>query len=186
MKIAGVKGFVDSWLDIFSWAGIGLCLVGMVFLFYASAKDVKEGRRSVFTYESSRKKEKIHRPKEIEDLLKQAQQALSDKEYGKVIMFSNHIIKKLPQESLAYLYLGRAFYKKGQLAKSIINYRLAVELNPELVDVKNPDKINSSLSAIVKETLEKKGAGKFGKSKDAKQAIKDAYYLLRRLAGGCE
>jgi len=99
-----------------------------------------------------------------------------------------NVMEKYPNKSLSYVYLARLYLDDGQLADSIHNYRRAVEMEPDYVDKKAPLFIGDEVRKVVREGVEKLQREQTLRPKDKEvgEAIKDVYYLQRRLAGGCE
>jgi tetratricopeptide (TPR) repeat protein len=99
-----------------------------------------------------------------------------------------NVMEKYPNKSLSYVYLARLYLDEGRLADSIHNYRRAVEMEPDYVDKKAPLFIGAEVRKVVREGVEKlqREQALRPKDKEVGEAIKDVYYLQRRLAGGCE
>ena len=98
------------------------------------------------------------------------------------------IMKKYPDKSLSYVYLAQLDLKQGKLGKSVHNYRKAVEMQPDYVDKKTPLYQGEEITKVVKEGMDKFEREKALKPDDkaVKRALKNVYYLQRRMAGGCE
>ncbi|MDY6987467.1 MAG: hypothetical protein SWQ30_05355 [Thermodesulfobacteriota bacterium] len=108
--------------------------------------------------------------------------------YQEAMVQVEDIMKSYPEKSLSYVYLARLHFKQGELGESIINYRQAVEREPDYVDERTPLFIGDEIKQIVEEGREKLGREKELKPEDkqVRNALKDIYYLQSRLAGGCE
>jgi tetratricopeptide (TPR) repeat protein len=108
--------------------------------------------------------------------------------HGEAMTVLSGIMEKYPEKSLSYVHLARLNMSLGQLADSVKNYRRAVEMEPDYVDKKAPLFIGQEIKKVVKEGVEKLKREKKLRPKDQqiKIALKDVYYLQRRLAGGCE
>jgi tetratricopeptide (TPR) repeat protein len=100
----------------------------------------------------------------------------------------DRIAKNYPGNSLSYMYLAESYLAQGRLADAIRNYRRAVEMEPDYVDKRTTLFRGEELKDVVTEGILKLEREKKLKPKDdeVKQALKDVYYLQRRLAGGCE
>jgi tetratricopeptide (TPR) repeat protein len=100
----------------------------------------------------------------------------------------DRIAKSNPKNSLSYVYLAESYLAQGRLVDTIRNYRQAVEMEPDYVDPRTPLFKGDELKELVTEGIPKLEREKKLKPKDeeVKQALKDVYYLQRRLAGGCE
>ena len=108
--------------------------------------------------------------------------------HDKAIAELDRIAKTNPKNSLSYIYLAESYLAQGRLSDAIRNYRRAVEMNPDYVDARTPLYKGEELKKLVTEGIPKLEREKKLKPKDeeVKQALKDVYYLQRRLAGGCE
>ena len=108
--------------------------------------------------------------------------------HDKAIAELDRIVKANPNNSLSYIYLAESYLAQGRLSHAIHNYRRAVEMNPDFVDPKAPLYKGDELKKLVTEGIPKLEREKKLKPEDeeVKQALKDVYYLQRRLAGGCE
>lgn len=110
------------------------------------------------------------------------------KQYSTAVNKLQDIMKQHPGNPLSYVYLARIHLEQAQLARAVYDYRRAVEMEPDYVDEKAPGFIGDEIKTVVKE-----GVQKFQREKelkpndpDVRKALKDVYYLQRRLAGGCE
>jgi tetratricopeptide (TPR) repeat protein len=108
--------------------------------------------------------------------------------YSEAMSSLKGIMERYPEKPLSYVHLARLDLKQGELADSIHNYRQAVELEPDYVDEKAPLYMGEEIKTLVKEGIEKLKREEAMRPKDRKikEALKDVYYLQRRLAGGCE
>jgi tetratricopeptide (TPR) repeat protein len=97
-------------------------------------------------------------------------------------------IQKYPGRSFSHIMMARLSLKKGGMADAIGNYRQAVEKDPDYIDKKTPLFVGEEIKVLVKEGLEKFSREKKLRPDDqsVQQALKDVYYLQRRLLGGCE
>lgn len=99
------------------------------------------------------------------------------------------IVAGYPRYSKSYVYMARLNINLGDIKKALQGYRTAVEMEPGYVDKKNEKLfIGRDIKKLVTESQRKieqeveSGSG----GKEAKKALKNIYYLQRRLAGGCE
>jgi len=108
--------------------------------------------------------------------------------YAEAITELEDISKSHPEKSLSYVYLAQLYLSQGKLSASIHNYRRAVEIEPDYVDKRTLLFMGDEIRELVKEGMEKLEREKKLKPQDKqiRQALKDVYYLQRRLAGGCE
>ena len=109
-------------------------------------------------------------------------------DYQEAMAQAKDIMKSYPKKSMPYVYLARLHFKQGELRETIINYRLAVEMEPDYVDERTPLFLGEEIKQIVEEGREKFGREKVLKPEDSqvRNTLKDIYYLQSRLAGGCE
>ena len=119
------------------------------------------------------------------------QEVISLKEqelYDEAMTKLQEVMKTYPGKPQSYVYMAQLSLKSGKLADTIHNYRLAVEKESDFMDKKTPLFIGHEIKELVTESLPKFGREKKLKPKDkaVRNALKDLYYLQRRLAGGCE
>ncbi|MEA3469152.1 MAG: hypothetical protein U9R57_13140 [Thermodesulfobacteriota bacterium] len=100
----------------------------------------------------------------------------------------DEIIRSHPENPQSYVLQAEIIHTKGQLAKAIATYRIAIEMEPDLVDNKTPLFIGDSVMDLI--TVAR---GKLNREKKLKPddktiavALENIYYLQRRIAGGCE
>ncbi len=113
---------------------------------------------------------------------------ITQQSYAQAISKLEEIIKKRPGLSRSYVHLAEIGVAQDDKPKALHYYRKAIEMEPAYVDKKSPIKIGLAVKPLVSEMrsiLEKK-ISKKPVSKETKDALKDVYYLQRRLAGGCE
>jgi len=108
--------------------------------------------------------------------------------YSEAMTSLKAIIERYPDKPLSYVHLARLDLKQGELADSIQSYRRAVEMEPDYVDERARLFMGQEIKKVVKEGIEKLQREQALRPKDKriKEALKDVYYLQRRLAGGCE
>ncbi|MDY6952755.1 MAG: hypothetical protein SWE60_14685 [Thermodesulfobacteriota bacterium] len=185
------QGFHGDWavdwldkLSIAAIAGIAVITIGML----AQQELMRGGRDN--PGEEAKAKESAYalQMEEDERLFKEARTAEEKGLYQEAMAQIEDIMKNYPEKSLSYVYLGRLHFKQGKLGESIVNYRQAVEMEPDYVDERTPRFIGDEIKQIVEEGREKFGREKELKPKDkeVRGALKDIYYLQSRLAGGCE
>ena len=95
---------------------------------------------------------------------------------------------KHPNMSLSSVYLARLNVKLGHVEKAIADYRKAVEMDPDYVDKKASLFIGPEIKKFVTQSKSfvEKQLAENPDNKESKRALKNIYYLQRRLAGGCE
>jgi len=98
------------------------------------------------------------------------------------------IIKQHPERPMSFVYMARLSLKQGRLKEAIHNYREAIDKNPDYLDNHTPLFIGKEINAAVVEGREKFGREQKLKPNDSQvgEALKEVYYLQRRLLGGCE
>jgi tetratricopeptide (TPR) repeat protein len=108
--------------------------------------------------------------------------------YSEAMTSLKGIMETHPGKSLSYVHLARLDLKQGRLSDSIHNYRRAIDMEPDFVDEKAPLFLGQEITGVVKEGIDKLQREQKLRPKDEgiKGALKDVYYLQRRLAGGCE
>ncbi|MDH3348435.1 MAG: hypothetical protein OEM02_10125 [Desulfobulbaceae bacterium] len=108
--------------------------------------------------------------------------------YSEALVTLEEIMGKHPSMSLSSVYLARLNVKLGHVEKAIADYRKAVEMNPDYVDKKASSFIGPEIKKFVTQSKSfvEKQLAENPDNKDSKRALKNIYYLQRRLAGGCE
>ncbi|MBI5190680.1 MAG: hypothetical protein HZA22_08385 [Nitrospirae bacterium] len=98
------------------------------------------------------------------------------------------IAEKFPAEAEAHSLLGQAYARMLDYPASMKEFRLALTIEPDYVDKKSGKFIGKRIKAVVKDGMSeaKVALEKAPEDAAAKAALKDAYYLDRMLAGGCE
>ena len=98
------------------------------------------------------------------------------------------IIQAHPGIPYGYVARARLDLAEGSLTGAITNFRRAIDARPEYVDRKTPLFIGKEIQALVTEALGKLPRERKLKpdDKEIAMALRNVYYLQRRLAGGCE
>lgn len=117
---------------------------------------------------------------EVEDLQKKGL-------YAEAMTKLEAIVESNPRYSKSYVYMAQLNISLGETKKALQSYRTAVEMEPGYVDKNAKVFIGRDIKKLVTESQRKieqeiEGSG----DKEAKKALKNIYYLQRRLAGGCE
>lgn len=121
-------------------------------------------------------------------IYKDIRSLIEQKDYVHAISKLEEIIKDRPGLSRSYVHLAEISVAQDKKYQALHYYKKAIEMEPGYVDKKSPIKIGHEIKPLVAEmrlVLEKKISEK-PVSKETKDALKDVYYLQRRLAGGCE
>lgn len=122
------------------------------------------------------------------EIYKDIRALMEKKDYVHAISQLEEIVRKRPGLSRSYVHLAEISVARDRKFEALHHYKKAIELEPAYVDKKSPIKIGMQIKPLVAEmrvVLEKKIQEK-PVSKETKEALKDVYYLQRRLAGGCE
>ena len=164
--------------------GIAVITIGML----ANQELIKRGEDN--PGDEAKAKESAYALQMAEDnrLFKEVRASEEQGLYQEAMAQVEDIIKSYPEKPLSYVYFARLHFKEGELGESVINYRQAVEMEPDYVDKRTPLFIGDEIKQIVEEGREKFGREKELKPEDneVREALKDIYYLQSRLAGGCE
>ena len=100
----------------------------------------------------------------------------------------SELARSNPAEPEVHAMLGEAGARMQDHPMSMTEYRTAVQMDPEYVEKKSGKFIGNRIKAEVKDAMSYAKAILASKPDDsvAKATLKDAYYLERMLAGGCE
>ena len=71
------------------------------------------------------------------ELFEKANQAYNQKEYSQAITLYEDLVKEGYVDAIVYYNMGNAYYKDGQLAKSLLWYERALRLEPANEDIKH-------------------------------------------------
>ena len=124
---------------------------------------------------------------ETEGLLRTARNLMDGGSLDKAEALVREVISKYPYEAELHMVLGDIFMRRQEPVKAVLEYKEAVDLNPDYLDRKTPLFQGKKLKLIVKEALsEIEGRTKAGPGNELlKKYRKDIYYLQRRIAGSC-
>ena len=177
----------DSWLDKISWLilfGISGVMIHMLSTHAIETKD----QYVTQAHQARMEMKYIHkRSPELETAIKRCSELYKEKKADELIALGKKIIATNKKESFGYMYLGRAYRLKKDYHNALVNFRRAIELNPEFVDKNSPDKIGKTdLIPLVNKMIIMSRTPAFKKIENYKTTMKNLYYLQRRLAGGCE
>ena len=108
--------------------------------------------------------------------------------YSEALVTLEEIMKEHPRMSMSSVHLARINVKMGHVAKAIAEYRKAVEMDPDYVDKKASRFIGPEIKKFTTQSklVIEKQLAENPDNKETKRALKNIYYLQRRLAGGCE
>jgi hypothetical protein len=83
--------------------------------------------------------------------------------------------------------LGDIYMRKQQAVRGVLEYREAIDLNPDYLDKKTPLFQGKKLKVAVREALTEieEGLRRNPADESLKKGRKALYYLQRRIAGSC-
>ena len=121
-----------------------------------------------------------HKVKEIKDLIEAGN-------LNKAEMFTNLLIKKYPYEGDPRILMGDIFMRKQEPIMAALEYKEAVDLNPDYLDKKTPIFQGKKIEVAVKDAIAEieRKIDKNPEDESMKRYRKNVYYLQRRIAGGC-
>ncbi len=185
MKAISEYGW-DNIFDVLSWLALVGC-IAYTFILFQERPVVTSAAVASTTTEVRRLKDRVDvivQPKEVEEVLKRADDVFKAHNNTGVIIMMDKLIAKYPKQPYPYVYKARALDAKKQIWDAIKNYTSGVKLNPNFVDKFSNQKIGPELKEIVRRALLIHRSGQMPDSK--KKLVKNLYYLQRRLSGGCE
>ncbi|MDA8431863.1 MAG: hypothetical protein M0Z60_02745 [Nitrospiraceae bacterium] len=100
---------------------------------------------------------------------------------------AEELLRKHPYEGGARMVMGDIYMRKQESVKGVLQYKEAVDLNPDYLDKKTPSFQGKKLKVAVREALAELEAGLVRNPADEtlKKERKTIYYLQRRIAGSC-
>jgi len=106
---------------------------------------------------------------------------------GKAEAMGRELLQGYPYEGEAHMVMGDVFMRKQEPVKAVLEYKEAIDLNPDYIDKKTALFQGKKLKVAVAEALaELEKRLKFNPSDEsAKQDKKVIHYLQRKLAGSC-
>jgi predicted Zn-dependent protease len=114
--------------------------------------------------------------------------AIQQKQFEEGMKKLQDIMQQHPDNPMSYVYMARLLLNQGQLREAVHSYRDAIDKNPDYIDNHTPIFIGKEINDVVEEGRVKFGREQKLKPNDTqiKEALKEVYYLQRRLLGGCE
>ena len=113
--------------------------------------------------------------------------ALIEGNLNKAEMLDMELISQYPYEGEPRMLMGDIYFRKQEPVRAVLEYKEAIELNPDYLDKKTPLFQGKKLKIVVREALddiEKKL--KLSPDDEAlKKERKIIYILQRRIAGSC-
>lgn len=135
-----------------------------------------------------------------QELLNQARQSYLAKHYGPVaelrdrgelqtaLLKLEELDQKFPGEPHAALLRGDILYRMGLIDRAVVNLATALRGNGDYLDKQSPLNQRDLIVAVLEQGIPLLRDRLHGQPDDRQSeiALKDAYYLKSRLAGGCE
>jgi len=177
----------DSLLDKFSWLSVFVMAGAIIYMLSTHVVETKA--HGVIHSPQARLEEKYtpRRSPQVENAIKKCSELFKENKADELIALAKEIITVDPKESFGYMYLGHGYRLKEDYPGSLANYRKAIEMNPDFVDKTSPNKIGKKyLKPLVRKVVVLARSTEFKQVPDYKTALKNLYYLQRRMAGGCE
>ena len=100
---------------------------------------------------------------------------------------AEEMIRKHPYEGEARMAMGDVYMRKQESVRGVLQYKEAIDLNPDYLDKKTSLFQGKKLKVAVREALDEIEAGLARNPADEKlkNDRKTIYYLQRRIAGSC-
>lgn len=107
---------------------------------------------------------------------------------GQAQAMANDLAKAFPFAGAPHMLLGDIALRRQDTVAAMREYRLAVDRNPDYLDKKTRAFQGRKIRQVVEEAQEivNKGLAEHPDDPALRRDKKTAYYLLRKLAGGCE
>ena len=123
---------------------------------------------------------------EIDNRVK-AIKALIEGNLNKAEMLDQELIRQYPYEGEPRMLMGDIYMRKQEPVRAVLEYREAVDLNPDYLDKKTPLFQGKKLKIVVREALEdiEKKLKVSPDDESLKKERKIIYILQRRIAGSC-
>jgi len=124
---------------------------------------------------------------EIENQVNAINSLIEGNNLNKAEILVKELIQKYPFEGEPRMFMGDIFMRRQDPVNAILEYKEAVDLNPDYLDKKTSLFQGKKLNVAVKEAIieiEKKIKTN-PDDKLIKKYRKDIYYLQRKIAGGC-
>ncbi len=124
---------------------------------------------------------------EIEHKVKSIKNILEGGNLSKAEILTKELIEEHPYEGEPRIMMGDIFMRKQKPIMAVLEYKEAVELNPDYLDKQTPIFQGKKIEVAVKEALSviERNIEKNPEDASMKKYRKDVYYLQRRVAGGC-
>jgi len=124
---------------------------------------------------------------EVEGKVKLARNLIESDSLDKAETLCRELVQKYPYEGEPRMLMGDLYLRRQDAVKAILEYKEAIDLNPDYLDRKTASFQGKKLKKTAAEALaeiEKKVRLNPG-DEDMKRAKKNIYYLQRKIAGSC-
>jgi hypothetical protein len=123
----------------------------------------------------------------IEDEVKAIKDLIEGGNLSRAEMLTKELIQEHPYEGNPRIIMGDIFMRKQEPIMAVLEYKEAIDINPDYLDRQTPMFQGKKMEVAVKEALLEieKNLGKNPEDAIMKKHRKNVYYLQRRLAGGC-
>ncbi len=124
---------------------------------------------------------------ELDARVKAAKAMIEGGNLGKAEMLTRELASKYPFDGEPRMLLGDIYFRRQAPVKAVLEYKEAVELNPDYLDRKTPLFQGKKLKTAVKEALEELGKmiAEAPGDESLRKTRKIIYYMQRRIAGSC-
>jgi lipopolysaccharide biosynthesis regulator YciM len=124
---------------------------------------------------------------EIEDEVKAIKDLIEGGNLSKAEMLTKELIQEHPYEGEPRIMMGDIFMRKQEPIMAVLEYKEAIDINPDYLDRQTPRFQGKKMEVAVKEALLliERNIEKNPEDALMKKHRKNVYYLQRRLAGGC-
>lgn len=112
---------------------------------------------------------------------------LIEENLNKAEMLNQELIRQYPYEGEPRMLMGDIYIRKQETVRAVLEYKEAIDLNPDYLDKKTPLFQGKKLKIVVREALydiEKK-LKVLPEDESLKKERKIIYILQRRIAGSC-
>jgi hypothetical protein len=123
----------------------------------------------------------------IEHKVKSIRDILDGGNLVKAEILAKELIQEHLLEGEPRILMGDIFMRKHEPIMAVLEYKEAIDINPDYLDRQTPMFQGKKMEVAVKEALSEieRNIEKNPEDKSMKKYRKDVYYLQRRLAGGC-
>lgn len=124
---------------------------------------------------------------EIDGRVKLIRNLMESDSLGKAEMMARELIQQYPYEDAVHMTMGDIFMRRQDPVKAVLEYREAIDINPDFLDKKTPLFQGKKIKTAVTEALtEIDRKIRLAPDDEAlKRERKTIYYLQRRIAGSC-